>query len=116
MRGQVVARASVAGGPLDDSGPVLAADDDRVPGPPVVGGTRQGTGWRVPDQPAPHDVGADVGQVDEVHEGGVGVAGGRMAEAGPQRGAHPLGPVGGLDDVDGQVAEQRASPRVPRHR
>ena len=97
VRREVVARAPVADRPLRHAGPVLAAEDDRVPGNSLV--CRPPEAARVVADhrdDALNDVGADVGQVHQGHDGGHGEGVGGGLEPSPKRRAHALWPVGRL--------------------
>ena len=104
VRGEVVAGSAVAAGGSGHLGPVVAAEQHRVPGDPVVRGAGPdgGPGTPCDGQDAAVHAGADVGEVDEGDEGRLDVGAGRLGEVGEtgaERGAHPLLPVGGDHDL-----------------
>ena len=98
--GEVVAGAAVARGGLArprPSGRGRGGPGGRAARRTPPGASAPGPAPR-PSDPA-DDVGADVGQVDQGDQRGLGVGRSSAAQPGPQRGAHALGPVVGRPRV-----------------
>lgn len=107
VRSKVVARSPVAGRPSDDSVPVVASEQHRMPGTSAVDGAAEPVwcGRRLGEDPA-HDPRVHVRQVDECHQSRLirGLAD-EARKSSAQRRAHALVPVGCVRDADGLVVE-----------
>lgn len=95
---QVVLGAAVAADVVDHRLQMIMADQHRMPRPTAVAGPDERRRVGPFDDPPDHG-GTDIGQVDQLHDNRIGRVRERGGQPGPQGGAHPVSPVGGLDDA-----------------